>query len=184
MTTKAAKYTLGAVFAILFATTGGCADTAAEEELQRIEEEEQLMEDRLKTFDELDFDVFTHQKWDRLHESHSKDIVVHWPDDRTTQGIDAHIEDLKSMFVYAPDTRIEKHPIRIASEGWTSVVGVIEGTFTRPMPMPDGTLIPPTNKAFKLTMTTVGHWGEDGVMDEEYMFFDNLALNKQLGLAE
>ena len=136
----------------------------------------------LETFDELDFDVFTNQKWDRLKESHSEDITVHWPDGRITEGIEPHIEDLKAMFVYAPDTRITEHPVKIASGEWTSVTGVMEGTFTEPMPLADGTAIPPTGKAFKLNMVTVGHW-RNGVMDEEYLFWDNQAFMKQLGLS-
>ena len=136
----------------------------------------------LKTFDELDFDVFTNQKWDRLLESHSKDIIVHWPDGVQTKGIERHIDDLKSMFVYAPDTRIQEHPVKIASGEWTSVIGVMEGTFTKPMPLPDGTMIPPTGKSFKLQMVTVGHWS-DGVMDEEYLFWDNQSFMKQIGLS-
>lgn len=145
-------------------------------------EQEQLEMQYLQTFDDLDFDVFTNQKWDRLHESHSKDIIVHWPDGRITEGIESHIEDLKMIFVYAPDTRIEQHPIKIASGKWTSVVGVIEGTFTEPMPLPDGTMIEPTGMSFKLKMVTVGHWNENGVMDEEYLFWDNLAFMTQMGL--
>ena len=31
---------------------------------------------RLATFDTLDFDVFSNQKWTRLSESHANDIVV------------------------------------------------------------------------------------------------------------
>jgi len=143
---------------------------------------EQIASQHLLTFDELDFDVFTNQQWERLHESHSNDIVVHWPDGRTTEGIEPHIEDLKAMFVYAPDTRIKQHPIKIASGNWTSVVGVIEGTFSEPMPLPDGNSIPPTGKPFKLTMVTVGYW-QDGVMAEEYLFWDNLEFMKQIGLA-
>src|SRR5258705_13805650 len=57
----------------------------------------------LKTFDELDFDVFSNQKWDRLKESHSKDIKVFWPDGHVAKGIETHIEDLKKLFVHAPD---------------------------------------------------------------------------------
>ncbi len=60
----------------------------------------------LVTFDTLDYTVFTNQEWVRLHESHSKDIVVNWPDGHHTNGIERHIEDLKALFVYAPDTRI------------------------------------------------------------------------------
>ena len=142
---------------------------------------EQLETQHLETFDELDFDVFTNQKWDRLKESHSENIIVHWPDGRTTEGIETHIDDLKAMFVYAPDTRVQQHPIKIASGQWTSVIGEIEGTFTEPMPLPDGSTIPPTGKSFKLTMNTVGYW-ENGVMVEEYLFWDNLEFMKQIGL--
>jgi len=159
-----------------------CAAGTAGPKLARYEAAERTGAAHLTTFDTLDFDVFTHQKWGRLHESHAQDIVVHWPDGHTTQGIDKHIEDLKAMFVYAPDTRIETHPIKLASGEWSSVVGVMDGTFTAPMPIGDGKSIPPTGKAFHLEMVTVGHW-RGSVMDEEYLFWDNLTFMKQLGLA-
>src|SRR5215472_8348579 len=38
----------------------------------------------LKTFDTLDFEVFTHQEWSRLGESHAQYIRVHWPDGHYT----------------------------------------------------------------------------------------------------
>jgi len=85
------------------------------------------------------------------------------------------------MFVFAPDTRIKTHPVMIQSGDWTSVIGVMEGTFTKPMPLPDGKSIPPTGKAFKLTMCTVGHW-KGGLMDEEFLFWDNQAFMNQIGL--
>ncbi len=138
----------------------------------------------LETFDELDFEMFTNQNWEGFKESHSEDITVHWPDGSKTEGLDRHIKDLEAMFVYAPDTRIQEHPVRIASGEWTSVIGIMEGTFTEPMPLPDGSSIPPTGKAFKVVMNTVGHWNEDGVMDEEYLFWDNLSFMKQIGLSE
>ena len=65
------------------------------------------VEKNLKVFDVLDFDVFSNQQWSRLGESHAKDIVVTWPDGHETKGIDKHIEDLKAMFVYAPDITIK-----------------------------------------------------------------------------
>ncbi len=39
---------------------------------------------RLTTFDTLDFDVVSNQKWPRLSESHANDIVVTWPDGHET----------------------------------------------------------------------------------------------------
>jgi predicted ester cyclase len=162
---------------------GALACTSKEAELERYQREEAQVNTHLDLFDTLDFDVFTHQKWDQLEHSHAKDIIVHWPDGHQTQGVDVHIADLKAMFVYAPDTRIEVHPIKLGSGEWTSVVGYMEGTFTRPMPLPDGSSIPPTGKSFKLIMNTVGRW-KDGVMTEEYLFWDNQSYMRQLGLAQ
>ena len=153
-------------------------------QLEEIVKANEIIAQNLKTFDELDFEVFTNEEWTRLHESHTEDILVHWPDGHTTKGIKKHIEDLSAMFVYAPDTRIEEHPLRIASGNLTAVLGVIEGTFTEPMPIGEGNTIPPTGKAYKLNMVTIGLWNEDGQMYEEYLFWDNLAFMQQLGLAQ
>lgn len=138
---------------------------------------------RLTTFDTLDFVAYSGQKWDRFKESHSPDIVVTWPDGRETKGLAQHIEDLKSQFVYAPDTKITEHPIRICSGDWTSVTGVMTGTFSQPMPMPGGKPIPPTGKSFKVSMATIGHWN-GSTMDHEWLFWDNHAFMQQVGLAK
>jgi predicted ester cyclase len=137
----------------------------------------------IATFDTLDFDVFSNQRWDRLSESHADDIVVSWPDGHDTHGIQQHIEDLKKLFVHAPDTRIKLHPIRIAFGDWTAVTGVMTGTFTRPMPLPDGKSIPPTGKSFSLPMATFGHW-KNGKMDHEWLYWDNAAYMNQLGVGK
>ena len=107
---------------------------------------------------------------------------MHYPDGHTNKGLPEDIEELKPMFVFAPDTRIKTHPVRIQSGEWTSVIGVMDGTFTKPMPIGEGKTIPPTGKAFKLVMSTVGHW-KKGLMDEEYLFWDNQSFMKQIGLA-
>lgn len=147
-------------------------------------DEETRVSANLANFDDLDFNVFTGQKWDELHRSHAKDIIVHWPDGHTTEGIDVHIDDLAAMFVYAPDTRIEVHPINMGSGNLTAVMGVLEGTFTEPMPTGDGNFIQPTGKAFKIKMVTIGRWNDEGTMDEEWLMWDNLTFMKQIGLAE
>jgi hypothetical protein len=138
----------------------------------------------LANFDTLDFDVFTNQKWDRLKESHAADIVVTWPDGHETRGLAQHIKDLQFMFSFAPDTRIKVHPIKIGVGEWTSVVGEMEGTFTKPMVLPDGKVIAPTNKPYKISMVTVGHWTKAGVMDHEWLIWDNDAFNRQIGLGK
>jgi hypothetical protein len=137
----------------------------------------------LVTFDTLDFTVFSNQQRTRLHESHAKDIKVNWPDGHFTTGIDKHIEDLKAMFVYAPDTRIKEHPIRFGSGNFTAVTGIMEGTFTQPMPIGNGKFIQPTGKSFKLPMATIGIW-KDGIMIEESLYWDNQTYMNQLGLGK
>lgn len=139
------------------------------------------VEKHLKVFDTLDFDVFSNQKWDRLRESHAQDIVVTWPDGHETIGIERHTEDLKAMFVWAPDIKIKKHPIRFGSGSWTTATGVMTGTFTQPMPSPDGKSIPPTGKRFAIGMATIGHW-KNGKMDHEWLFWDNQDFMNQIGL--
>jgi predicted ester cyclase len=141
------------------------------------------VEQNLKIFDTLDFDVFSNQTWDRLGESHGKDIVVTWPDGHETKGIEKHIEDLKALFVFAPDIAIREHPIRFGSGSWTTATGVMTGTFSEAMPIGDGKTIPATGKQFALGMVTVGHWA-DGKMDHEWLFWDNADFMKQIGLGQ
>ena len=150
-------------------------------ELKKFTDERATVKKNLETFDELDFVVFSNQEWTRLHESHSKDVKVNWPDGHYTNGIERHIEDLKALFVYAPDTSIKVHPVKFGSEEYTSVIGVMTGTFTKPMPIGDGKFIQPTGKEFSIPMCTVGHW-KDGVMVEEWLFWDNATYMKQIGI--
>ena len=177
--------TLAAVATLLLVVAASPAAAAkpADPKLSHYQAAEKLVAQHLATFDELDYVVFTQQQWTRLHESHSQDVIVHWPDGHFTKGIEKHIEDLKAMFVYAPDTRIKVHTVKLGQGEFTAVIGVMEGTFTKPMPKGDGTFIQPTGKAFKIDMCTVGHWTK-GVMDEEYLFWDNLTYMKQLGLMQ
>lgn len=86
--------------------------------------EKALAEQRLMSFDTLDFDFYTYQKWEKFNQNHSDEILVYYPDGSTTKGLEtAHIDALKPMFVFAPDTRIEKHPVSFGSGNWTAVIG-------------------------------------------------------------
>jgi SnoaL-like polyketide cyclase len=180
-----------AILACLFQScqdAKGTSSKISNEELEslralalRVASENDSTEAHLAIFDQLDFDVFSNQKWDRLKESHAQDIKVYWPDGHVTVGIDVHIEDLKKLFVHAPDTRIKEHPIKFGSGKYTLVTGVFEGTFTLPMPIGKGKFIQPTGKAFKMPMATVGLW-ENGVMIEEHLFWDNQTYANQIGI--
>lgn len=172
---------LPSIVGLVVAVTLSSSPAQAQTTLSDYQAAESIGRANLAEFDVLDFEVFSNQRWERLHESHGADVIVHWPDGRTTNGIHRHIADLRAMFVYAPDTRIRQHPVRIASGEWTSVIGVMEGTFTRPMTTPDGRVIQPTGRSFRLPMSTVSRW-RDGVMVEEYLFWDNQTYLTQLGI--
>jgi hypothetical protein len=153
--------------------------------LKKIAGDGDSLEQHLIKFDTLDYVVFTQQQWVRFHESHANNIIVNWPDGHHTDGLDRHIKDMMAMFVYAPDTRIKVHPIRFGNSTgeWTCVTGVMEGTFTKPMPLGNGKFIQPTGKAFKIPMCTVGHW-KGGLMIEESLFWDNQTYMSQMGLGK
>ena len=136
----------------------------------------------LETFDALDFEVFSHQEWARLGESHAPYIRVHFPDGHYTDGIDRHIADMSSWFQWAPDLRVDTHPLRLAKDNLTAVTGVLKGTFSKPMPDGKGGTIAPTGKAFAIDMVTVGIWNRQGTMDEEFFFWDNQTFYAKMGL--
>lgn len=153
-------------------------------ELKKFTDEKALTEMRLARFDSLDFQFYSNQDWTNFNISHAEDIKVYYPDGVITTGLyPQHIDMLTPMFVFAPDTKITNHPIKFGSGDWTCVVGEMEGTFSKPMPIGNGKTIPPTNKKFKLSMSTIAHW-KDGKMIEEYLFWDNQSFMKQIGLAK
>jgi len=137
----------------------------------------------LAIFDTMEYKVFSNQQWQRLYESHSMDVKVTWPDGHHTIGIVKHIEDLKAMFQYAPNTSIKVHPIRFASGNMTCVTGIMTGTFSAPTPISTGATIQPVGKLFSISMNTIGIW-RNGVMIEKYLFWDNQSYMAQIGYSK
>jgi len=152
-------------------------------EIENCPEQAESVPANLDRFDELDFEVFSKQRWDLLVRSHTEDVRVIWPDGHETRGIGKHIEDLKAMFVALPDLRIDQHPVKFGSGEWTAVIGVMEGTFSKPMWIPKGGVIEPNGNRVSLRMATIAHW-RNGRIYEEYLFWDNDAYMKQLGLSK
>lgn len=155
----------------------------------------------LHRFDQLDFDAFSKQDWKLFNEFHCADVVVKFPDGRETKGIDQHQKDIAGMFVGTPDMRVSAHPVSfgsaewaattpsnraseqsLTSGEWTATVGILEATFTEPMPFGDRT-IQPTGKKLHLPMVTVAYW-KNGCIAEEQLFWDNAAYMRQLGIGQ
>jgi len=148
----------------------------------KFREHERNVHEHLRRLYILDSDVLAHKNWDQLRESHADNIVVHWPGGRTSKGLRKHVEDLKATFAYAPDIHVQGHPAKFGSDDWTCVIGSMAGTFTKPMPIGGGKTIPPTGKRFTINICMVAHWNKDGLMDEEYLFWDNQSDTRQLGI--
>lgn len=194
MKTKSLTPVAAIVFVAILATFTSCTNNLSElqakvdslqNELKKFTDEKALTEQRLLKFDTLDYEYYSHQKWDMFKHNHADNIKVYYPDGFVTEGLyPQHIDMLTPMFVFAPDTKIEQHPVKFGSGDWTAVIGVMEGTFSKPMPIGNGKTIPPTGMKFKLSMATIAHWGPDGKMTEEYLFWDNQSFMKQIGLAK
>ena len=99
------------------------------------------------------------------------------------EGIEKDIEDLKALFVFAPDLAIKVHPVRIG-------VRYVDGRYrsddrhlTKPMSTPNGKTIAPTGKRFAIDMMTIGHW-KNGKLDHEWLFWVNQDFMNQVGLGQ
>jgi SnoaL-like polyketide cyclase len=185
------SFLYGMILIFLSSCTGSAGSSelqakvdSLQSELNKFNSEKAMNEIQLARFDSLDFVFYSNQQWDSLAISHDDQIKVYYPDGATTAGLTPqHIDKLKPMFVFAPDTKIKKHPVKFGYGEWTAVIGVMDGTFTQPMPDGKGKTIPPTGKKFTLGMCTIGHW-KDGKMIEEWLFWDNQSLLQQIGLAK
>ena len=180
----------GIILSMLFVACGNEKVSSEKKEEAKTGRDQSAMQvdqktaERLVRFDSLDFQFYSNQKWDSFAISHDANIKVYYPDGTVTTGLyPQHIEMLTPMFAFAPDTRITSHSVKFGSGDWTAVIGVMEGTFSKPMDIGNGKTIPPTGKKFKLSMSTIGHW-KDGKMIEEYLHWDNQSFMKQIGLAQ
>jgi hypothetical protein len=81
------------------------------------------------------------------------------------------------MHVYS-----DPYPIKFGSGDWITVVTNATGTFTAEMTLPDGTVIPPTGKAFDVEFGQTTKWDGDQLIVIS-AFWDARLQRQQLGLA-
>ncbi len=106
---------------------------------------------------------------------------LHFPDGRTTVGIEDHLRDLAGLFNGKPDSRITSHPIAFGSGSWTATIGVLEASFSEPLKLADGNELPPTGKKVNMPMAIIAKW-KKGCMIEKHLFWDTTEYNRQIGL--
>jgi hypothetical protein len=98
-------------------------------------------------------------------------------------GREAHGAAMQQLVRMFSDIRVHTpYPIQFGGGDWITVVTNASGTFTGEMTLPDGTVIPPTGKAFDVEFAQTSKWDGDQLIVIS-AFWDTALQAKQLGLA-
>jgi ketosteroid isomerase-like protein len=130
-------------------------------------------------------DAFNARDFDAMNAVHHPDMIAHVTGNAAPiYGRDAHAASMGQFFGMFPDVHVhnDPYPVEFGSGDWITVVTRVTGTFTGDMTLPDGTVIPPTGKAFDLEFGQTTKWDGD-LLVEIAAFFDSAQQAKQIGLA-
>jgi predicted ester cyclase len=121
--------------------------------------------------------------WDTFSKRHAENVVVHWPGQPLTNGIEAREKEGEYFFKAFPDNHVENNPYKtLFGQGeWTCSIAVFTVIHKGPIMGLDGKMIPPTNKKFKADFCTVAHWKNEKIV-EENLFYDLVGMMTQLGV--
>ena len=109
-------------------------------------------------------DAFNARDFAAVDEVHHPDMVAYIPGlAEPVYGRDAHAAAMQQFLRVFPDMHVDSdpYPIQFGSGDWITVVTNATGTFTGEMTLPDGTVIPPTGKAFDVEFGQTTKWDGD-----------------------
>ncbi|HUA46413.1 MAG TPA: ester cyclase [Solirubrobacteraceae bacterium] len=129
-------------------------------------------------------DAFNARDWKAVDAVHHPDMVAHVTGlAEPIYGSEAHSATMHQFLLSFPDMHVNTpYPIQFGAGDWITVVTNVTGTFTGEMALPDGTVIPPTGKAFDLEFGQTTKWNGDRLIIISAFWDANLQA-KQLGLA-
>ena len=129
-------------------------------------------------------DAFNARDFAAVDEVHHPDMVAHITGlAEPVYGKEAHAAAIQQLLRIFPDLHTNTpYPIRFGSGDWITVVTNSTGTFTGEMTLPDGTVIPPTGKAFDVEFGQTTKWDGDKMIVIS-AFFDAALQRQQIGLA-
>jgi SnoaL-like polyketide cyclase len=129
--------------------------------------------------------LFNARDWEKLDDVHHPDMIAHIPGSaEPIYGREAHGAAMQQLVRIFPDIRVHTpYPIQFGDGDWITVVTNAHGTFTGEMTLPDGTVIPPTGKAFDLEFAQTSKWESDQLIVIS-AFWDTALQAKQLGLRQ
>ncbi len=130
-------------------------------------------------------DAFNARDFDAMQAVHHPDMIAHVTGNaEPIYGRSAHAGAMKQFFHTFPDVHVNNDPylVRFGGGDWITVVTRVTGTFTGGMTLPDGTVVPPTGKAFDVEFAQTAKWDGD-LLIEISAFWDARLQAQQIGLA-
>jgi len=130
-------------------------------------------------------DLFNARDWQALEAVHHPDMIAHVTGSaEPIYGREAHAAAMQQLVRMFPDIRVHTpYPIQFGGGDWITVVTNVTSTFTVEMTMPDGTVIPPTGKAFDLEFAQTSKWDGDRLIVIS-AFWDAALQAQQLATAQ
>ncbi len=129
-------------------------------------------------------DAFNARDWATVDAVHHPDMIAYITGlAEPVYGKQAHGEAMRQFLRIFPDMHVysDPYPIQFGSGDWITVVTNATGTFSGEMTLPDGTVIPPTGKAFDVEFGQTSKWDGDRLIVIS-AFWDAAAQRRQLGL--
>ena len=129
-------------------------------------------------------DLFNARDWTALDDVHHADMIAFIPGSADPiYGRKAHGAAMQQLVRMFPDVRVHTpYPIQFGGDNWITVVTNATGTFTGEMTLPDGTVIPPTGRAFDVEFGQTTKWDGDQLIVIS-AFWDAALQRRQIGLA-
>jgi ketosteroid isomerase-like protein len=130
-------------------------------------------------------DAFNARDFAAMDAVHHPDMIAYVTGNaEPLYGRAAHAAAMRQFFRIFPDVHVDNdlYPVQFGSGDWITVISRVTGTFTGEMALPDGTVIPPTGKAFDVEFAQTVKW-EGDLLIEIAAFWDSALQARQLGLA-
>jgi len=127
--------------------------------------------------------LFNARNWQELEDVHHPDMIAYMTGSADPiYGRAAHGAAMQQLVEMFPDVRVHApYPVQFGDGNWITVVTNVTGTFTGKMTQPDGTVVPPTGKAFDLEFGQTSKW-EGEQLTVISAFWDAAVMARQIGL--
>jgi len=140
-----------------------------------------MIEENIERYYTVGARAIKNRDWEAYASVYAEDLLMVTPSiPAPTRGRDVRVKLARGLVNAFPDARVEL--LRSFGAGdWACFEVQFTGTHTGPMPGPDGTEIPPTNKPVEFPYCMVVKF-EGEQCSEIYEYYDQLGLLTQLGL--